>query len=127
MTLKAGDVVFDNQYMKLEFRQVFVYQDSIDVQCLARRKSDKTYLVFSGEDGVTVNEKFYEDFANLGFTQTLTGSAEVPTLLMFKVMEKHKIDLKDIKTVDIEFLIKESYNGPVLFRDTARFEVVLPK
>ena len=127
ITVNPGDVVFDNEYIKLEYRQVFVYNDSIDVQCLARRKTDETFLIFSGEDGVGINGVMYPDFMNIGFTQTLTGSAEVPTLIFFDKLDENNIALEDIKTAEITFTVKKEYNGPVLFEGTAQFIVEIPE
>jgi len=129
ITVSPGDVIFDNEYVKMEYDRVDLENElwSMKIMCTAVRKSeDQSIYIFHGVKPLVFNGtiKDYYDYSYAVLTKGNPNECSINIDLKI-LKEKTGLALEDIKTVQATFSV-EYAKSQKLFEGVVIFNIELP-
>ena len=125
ITVNIGDVIFDNNIVKIVYKEVKLDSTSMDINYEVTNKSKEdiyvqhTELVYNGT---------IKNAPGVGQHNFASGKTDKSTIVMFlrAIESQAGISPEEIKTVQVTFDVHSSNSDKTLFNGTALLNVVLP-
>jgi len=129
ITVNIGDVIFDNEYVKLVYDRVDLENQlwSMKIMCTAVRKSEEQNIyIFHGENPLVINgtSKEYYDYSYAVLTKGNPDECSI-NIDLKTLEQKTGFTLDDIKTVQATFSV-EYAKSQKLFEGVVVFNIELP-